>query len=81
MCKKSYYGGLLPIGSSIFDGVVINIETLSEQHKQGYPIYCSRCKTELLIALDKEEAMVKKIHAGVFCKKNQNHVCSLIELD
>jgi hypothetical protein len=47
----------------------------------GYQLVCHRCRELLIVALDFEAANRLKVHPGIYCPTNANHVCILIELN
>lgn len=48
--------------------------SLCELHNQGYKLICHRCDSELLVALNLEEAANLKINPGIYCPRDHNHV-------
>ena len=47
----------------------------------GYKVVCPICKSELIVALDKESSKKYKTHPGIFCPKDSKHVMILAEID
>lgn len=65
--------------------VIINdsnndIDQIRKIVKNGDTPICRRCKSPLEIAFTREESKKLGIHPGVYCPKNKNHMCIMIEI-
>jgi hypothetical protein len=63
-----------------YDGGAGSLLKVSEAQKRGAKILCSHCGSELVVALDIDSANKQKVHPGIYCPVNQQHVCVMIEL-
>jgi hypothetical protein len=64
----------------IYDGKAIGIREAFDLHAKGIPLYCPRCLSVLLVALSDDEANRLRIHPGIYCPVNQQHVCTTLSL-
>ncbi len=47
---------------------------------RGVRIVCPQCGADLIVALNWETANKHKVHTGIYCPADPQHVCELIEL-
>lgn len=64
----------------VFDSSHESLIALFEEHPKGVIFTCPACGVDLHVALSKEEAIEKQIHAGVYCPKDSSHVWRMFNL-
>lgn len=62
----------------VFD-VNMSAGTAIEHLQRGEALCCPRCGAELIAALDLETAAKLKVHLGIYCPRDREHVQVLIE--
>jgi hypothetical protein len=57
-----------------------SISWAQQIHNEGNVLLCPKCGAELIVALTLEEANHSKVHPGIFCPNNSDHVFETVNL-
>jgi hypothetical protein len=57
-----------------------SISWAQQIHNEGSVLLCPKCGAELIVALTLEEANQSKVHPGIFCPNNSDHVFETVNL-
>jgi len=66
--------------SYIYEGTPESLGLVEQLHAKGVRILCPKCNSELLVALTIEVANQHKVHTGIYCLVDTNHVGEIIEI-
>lgn len=49
-------------------------------YNDSIPVLCNRCGRELLFVLNQETSRLHKLHYGIYCPLNKNHVRIMLSM-
>ena len=64
----------------VYDGSSEGLRQVYEFHPRGTAILCPKCRSQLIVALDLEAANRHKVHPGLYCPLDANHMTELLSL-
>jgi hypothetical protein len=64
----------------VYDPAEQGISWAQRMHDQGKDLLCPKCGNKLIVALSIEEANQNKVHPGIFCSNNSDHVFETVNL-
>lgn len=64
----------------VYDGSSEGLRQVYELHPKGTAILCPKCRAQLIVALDLEAANKHKVHPGLYCPVDPQHLTELLSL-
>ncbi len=76
----SLAGRLLCAVEEVYDHTSEGLRRIFALYHTRSKFLCPMCKAELIIALDGEACRRHRVHSGIYCPRNLNHVAVMVEL-